>query len=420
MSARPEGLKLPPLRALIFDMDGTLYQSAALDRRYAHSLYAAVAENKKLSLPAARRFFQEHHEALARDLGTRPSKLYTLQTLGISDERWARHQGSCIHPGTVLKPDPRLRKMLLALRAQYRLAVVTNNHRQNTEETLACLGILEAFDEILTLSESRRFKPSSELYADMAQRLGVDATECLSIGDRYHLDLEPAAAVGMHTFWVRQNADLFRLPAVLEPAPAVTRRAQKRGTWVGAVSAAAQVLNAGRLAVLPTDTVYGLAALPTPAAVRWIYRAKGRAADNPLVLLLADAAAAASVAKVSPRARVLMQQHWPGGLTLVLPVKPGTPWGRITRGGATVAVRVPDQELMRRVIRQAGGVLATTSANRSGEPAPVSAQGLETRLASFVHLVVDAGPCPVKVPSTIARVSGACVQVLRPGSVKLS
>jgi L-threonylcarbamoyladenylate synthase len=114
-----------------------------------------------------------------------------------------------------------------------------------------------------------------------------------------------------------------------------------------------------------------------------------------------------------------MKQHWPGGLTLVLPAKPGTPWGKITRGGRTVAVRVPDNELMRRVIRSAGGLLATTSANRSGEPAPATARGLETRLASFVQLVVDAGPCPVKVPSTIARVKGKQVQVLRPGAINL-
>jgi L-threonylcarbamoyladenylate synthase len=297
--------------------------------------------------------------------------------------------------------------------------VVTNNHRKNTEETLACLGILEYFDEIMTLSESRRFKPSRELYRDMAQRLNVDPAECLSIGDRYHLDLEPAAAVGMQTFLVRGSGDLHHLSQVVQPAPALRRGARARPQWPGAVREASKVLKAGRLVILPTDTVYGLAAEPAPEAVRWIYRAKGRAAENPLVLLLADTAMAEKVAKVSPRAREMMKQYWPGGLTLVLPAKPGTSWGKITHGGSTVALRVPDNEFLRRVIRQAGGMLATTSANRSGEPAPASASGLETRLAAFVHLLIDAGPCRTKVPSTVARVQGARVEILRPGAVKL-
>jgi L-threonylcarbamoyladenylate synthase len=410
---------LPPLRALIFDMDGTLYQSAALDRRYAQSLYTMVATSKKIPLPEARRLFQERHEALARRLGTRPSKLFTLQAMGISDERWAQEAGSCIHPADVLKRDPRLRRLLLALRRNFRLAVVTNNHRENTEETLDCLGITDCFDEIGTLSESRRFKPSPQLYRDMARRLGVDPAECLSIGDRVHLDLEPAAAVGMQTFWVRRAADLYRLPRVVRPAGAVRRAALRRMQWPAVVREAARVLKAGRLAVVPTDTVYGLAAMPAPEAVRWIYRAKGRDEGKPLVLLLADAAAASRVAKVSSRARALMKQHWPGGLTLVLPVKPRTPWGRITRGDKSVAVRVPDHELLRAIIRRCGGVLATTSANVSGEPARASAAGLDTRLAAFVHLLIDAGPSRVKVPSTVARVQGARVEILRPGAVQI-
>jgi L-threonylcarbamoyladenylate synthase len=114
-----------------------------------------------------------------------------------------------------------------------------------------------------------------------------------------------------------------------------------------------------------------------------------------------------------------MAQHWPGGLTLVLPTKPRTPWGKITRGGRTLAVRVPDNPFMQDVIQRAGGALATTSANPSGATAPVTVAELDPTILAFAHLVVDAGPCRVKVPSTVARVIGTQVRVLRPGAVHL-
>jgi L-threonylcarbamoyladenylate synthase len=172
------------------------------------------------------------------------------------------------------------------------------------------------------------------------------------------------------------------------------------------------------LAILPTDTVYGLASLPEAEAVRWIYRAKGRAPENPLVLLLSDPGEAEKYAVVSARARGLMQRHWPGGLTLVLPVRPGTSWGRVTRGGRSVALRVPDHAWMRQVIRSCGGALAVTSANRSGAPAPTTARALDSALLAFAHLLVDLGTCPVKVPSTVARVAGSRLQILRQGAVQ--
>jgi L-threonylcarbamoyladenylate synthase len=400
-------------------MDGTLYRSAVLDQRYEESIYQMVAERKRVSLAQARIVFRTCHETLAARLKVRPSKLFTLNEMGISDRVWAARQGRCVKPGAVLKPDLRLRKMLLELSADFRLAVVTNNHRANTLETLACLGIGECFDEIMTLSESRCFKPSSELYRDMAGRLRVDPAECLSVGDRYHLDLEPAAAIGMHTVLVQSMQDVYQLPKYLLPACAETLVLRNNRGLEAAAKKVAAVLKAGHLAVLPTDTVYGLSAIPATDAVRWIYRAKGRAKENPLVLLLADAREAAKYARVTPKAQALMQQHWPGGLTLVLPAKPGTSWGKITRGGRTLALRVPDNAFMQKVIRLAGGALATTSANRSGEPAPITAQTLDARMLAFVHLVVDSGPCPVKIPSTVARVQGKRIRILRPGAVAL-
>lgn len=400
-------------------MDGTLYHSKVLDQRYEDSLYQIVADRKKISLAEGKAVFQAYHERLAARMKVRPSKLFTLNNMGISDRSWAACQGKAVRPGSVLKRDRKLQSLLAQLAPFFRLAIVTNNHRANTEETLACLGIGEYFDEVMTLSESRRFKPSPELYRDMAQRLGVAPEECLSIGDRYHLDLAPAAEVGMHTLLVQGMSDIYNMVHCLTPAQSEVMTVSGSRVHSRMAERVASVLSHGRLAVLPTDTVYGLSALPSAEAVRWIYRAKGRAAENPLVLLLANAAEASKYVVLNATAKALMAQHWPGGLTLVLPTRPRTPWGKITRGGRTLAVRVPDNPFMQDVIQRAGGALATTSANPSGDPAPVSAAALDSRILAFAHTVVDAGPCRVKVPSTVARVQGTRVTVLRPGAVQL-
>lgn len=412
MSPRPISV-----RALIFDMDGTLYRDPRLDRRYESSLYPLIAERKGLTLPAARRVFAEEYARLRDRLGRPPSKLYTLSRLGISDLDWAATTGR-IPVERWLKSDPRLRAALDRLRQRHRLGVVTNNHRANTLATLRVLGVLECFDEILTLSESRQFKPSPDLYTKMAKRLGVAPEDCLSVGDRPVQDLAPAAAVGMRTLWVRSLADVYALPRRVQPRPA--RRFSLR-TEAGARRSAQAVLEAvrrGGLAVVPTDTVYGLAAAPSDEAVRWLYRAKGRREDRPLVLLLADAHAAERYARVSSRARELMARHWPGALTLVLPVRPGTSWGRVTRGGRSVGVRVPDQPWLRAVLGRAGGALATTSANPSGRPSPLAAADVEEPILAFADVLADAGPCPVGRPSTVLRVSGKRVTVLRQGSIR--
>jgi len=409
---------LIPVQALIFDMDGTLYRNARLDRLYEESIYRLIAERRRIDLVDARRLFLEHYAAMTRELGIRPSKLYTLSRLGISDLDWARKHGR-LPCAEILRPDRRLRATLTTLAPWYRLGIVTNNHRANTLETLQTLGVAGFFDEVLTLSESRQYKPSSALYEQMAARLGVASESCLSLGDRYDLDLEPAAQVGMQTLLVRRMRDIYALPNVLKPVLAARYVAQTASECRLAVAAAAKVLTAGRLVVVPTDTVYGLAAAPEPQAVRWLYRAKGRPEANPLVLLLSDPDQAEAYAQISARARALMARHWPGALTLVLPVKPGTPWGRITRGGRTVALRVPDHALLRQIIRRAGGALATTSANRSGELAAASARNVDRRILAFSEAVVDAGIAPIGRPSTVAKVSGSRTLVLRQGSIRL-
>lgn len=185
-----------------------------------------------------------------------------------------------------------------------------------------------------------------------------------------------------------------------------------------AIARAAAVLAAGGLVAFPTETVYGLGADALDAtAVRRIFRAKRRPADNPLIVHLAGVDELARVAASVPAlATRLAGEHWPGPLTLVLDARPDVP--SVTTGGLrTVAVRVPDHPITLALIAAAGVPVAAPSANRSGRPSPTTAAHVVTDLGDDVDVVLDGGPCRVGVESTVVDVRGGVPVVLREGSV---
>jgi L-threonylcarbamoyladenylate synthase len=168
----------------------------------------------------------------------------------------------------------------------------------------------------------------------------------------------------------------------------------------------------------PTETVYGLGAHALDAAaVRRVFAAKGRPADNPLIVHLASAEELPRVvAALTPLARSLAADHWPGPLTLVLRARDDVP--AVTRGGLpTVAVRVPAHELALSLLREADVPVAAPSANRSGRPSPTTAQHVRDDLGDVVDVVLDGGPCAVGVESTVVDARGSRPVVLRPGAV---
>jgi tRNA threonylcarbamoyl adenosine modification protein (Sua5/YciO/YrdC/YwlC family) len=414
--ARPTQGSLPPVRGIIFDMDGTLYQNSTLEKRYIESAYQALAEKQRVSLRIARQRFQELFQRLTQEQGRPPSRLRTLSLLGVSDIHWAQGRGS-VKPETILHRDIRLRRTLQHLHMYFRLGLVTNNHRTNTLATLRALGIEDVFDEILTLSESRRFKPAPELYRMMAQRLHLEPVDCLSVGDRYHADLAPAARVGMHTLLVQRMKDIYRLPGIIKPkmalrVPMAHLSRMKMALWIR------RALRNQRLVIIPTDTVYGLASQPSAEGIRWLFRAKGRAEQQPIVLLLSDMSHARRFAAVTPFAKLIMKKYWPGALTLVLPVKRGTPWGNITRGKKTIALRVPDHALVRQFIRRQGGALAVTSANPSGQRAPWKMKQIDPQILAMAYGAIYDDPSHQQPPSTIAAIRGNRIQIVRQGSVR--
>ena len=182
-----------------------------------------------------------------------------------------------------------------------------------------------------------------------------------------------------------------------------------------AVADALAALEAGEAIVVPTDTVYGLAALPTmPGAVDRLYALKGRPADMPIAVLVANVEQVRGLAVLSAQALRLAGAFWPGPLTLVLPRRPGLD---LPLGGsaATIGVRWPDHPLIAR-LATAVGPLATTSANRTGAPTPATAAEAAASLAGAVGAVLDGGPC-AGTASTVVDVTGPDLRVLREGEL---
>lgn len=187
------------------------------------------------------------------------------------------------------------------------------------------------------------------------------------------------------------------------------------------IAIAAALLREGRLVAFPTETVYGLGANALDAsAVEGIYRAKGRPAYNPLIVHIAEAAYAHDiVAEWTAAADALASRFWPGPLTLVLPKQPNVP-DSVTAGLATVAVRVPSHPVAHALLVAAALPIAAPSANKSTEVSPTTGAHVAKSLGDAVDLILDAGPTPVGIESTVVDLSTPIPTLLRPGTISLT
>ena len=186
----------------------------------------------------------------------------------------------------------------------------------------------------------------------------------------------------------------------------------------GDVAAAAAILRTGGLVAMPTETVYGLAADARDGrAVARVYAAKGRPAFNPLIVHVPDTAAAFAIGAADAAAQRAADAFWPGPLTLVLPLRAGHGLSSlVTAGLPSVALRVPAHPLARALLAAFGGPLAAPSANPSGRISPTTADHVLDGLHGRIEAVLDGGPCPVGVESTIAA-PGPPARLLREGGI---
>ena len=183
----------------------------------------------------------------------------------------------------------------------------------------------------------------------------------------------------------------------------------------GAIDEAAELLRHGHLVVLPTDTVYGVGAIAFNAiAVNRLYRVKQRPYQKGIPVLLADFDDLEKVTRHVPEiAWRYIERFWPGPLTLIVPKSSNLPTAISPNEG--IAVRIPDNDVARALIRTAGGALAVTSANRSGHPPAQTASQALIELGGWVAAVLDGGPSPMSVASTIVSCLGSHPEIVREG-----
>ena len=185
-------------------------------------------------------------------------------------------------------------------------------------------------------------------------------------------------------------------------------------------AAAIEVLRAGGVVALPTDTVYGIAvALGTPGGIERLFHVKRRPPDKGIMLLIDDAAQAATIGVMGPAASALAKGCWPGGLTVVVPQRPDVPLpATLTAGAPTVGLRVPDHAAPR-ALAAAVGPLPTTSANVSGLPEARDATEILEQLGGAIDLILDGGEAQGGPASTVVDCCGALPVVLRLGAIPL-
>jgi L-threonylcarbamoyladenylate synthase len=198
------------------------------------------------------------------------------------------------------------------------------------------------------------------------------------------------------------------------------------GRIVDAASAAsirlaAEIIRNGGLVAFPTETVYGLGCNAlNPDAVARVFEAKRRPSFDPLIVhIVTDASLTQLVQGVTIAERRLMERFWPGPLTFIMPKQALAP-DLVTAGLPSIAIRMPAHPVAQALIREAGVPIAAPSANPFGYVSPTCAQHVFDGLGDRVDLILDGGPCPIGVESTIVSVRGPKPELLRPGSITLT
>ena len=187
------------------------------------------------------------------------------------------------------------------------------------------------------------------------------------------------------------------------------------------IAEAARLIRAGEPVAVPTETVYGLAADATNAeAIARIYEAKGRPAFNPLIVHVPDLGSAMQLGQFCDGASELAREYWPGPLTLVVPLREGSPIASLaTAGLSTVGLRVPAHPAMQALLRSADRPLAAPSANKSGSISPTRAEHVLKSLNGRIPLIIDAGATRCGLESTIIAATGGPLRLLRPGPIDI-
>ncbi len=179
-------------------------------------------------------------------------------------------------------------------------------------------------------------------------------------------------------------------------------------------------LKKGKIIIYPTDTVYGVGGILEEEVLKNIYKVKSRKFNSPLIALISNPQMIEKIAVIEEekkeKVEKLIEKFWPGGLTIILRKKESVP-NIMVSNGETVGVRIPNHQVAIEIIESAGGVLATTSANISGEATPGSFEEISDEIKKRVDIIIDDGKCPLGEASTIIDMSKEKINILREGSI---
>jgi putative hydrolase of the HAD superfamily len=199
------------IKVIIFDLDGTLYKSKEIAEKFARAAHYTLSKFKNIPLDDARKLIEEKRQEMEKEYSDSVPQTLILNSFGISTESWHKENIDFFDPRDYLTKDEKLKKSLDGLKKRYRLTVLTNNNKIQTERTLAALGLNALFDRVYTYNSFKLLKPNPEFFQKAVEDLNVEPEACFFIGDRNSVDLEPAKKLGMFTYKVKGPEDIYDL-----------------------------------------------------------------------------------------------------------------------------------------------------------------------------------------------------------------
>lgn len=197
------------MRAVIFDMDDTLYACYELRMRIRQAAWLLISQARHLTEAQGKEAYHRVRDRLTEEKGYRPSNWDILIALGIKEAEWISHSIESVDPTRFLKKDDRLIEVLKQLKKKYRLGILTNNNRVQAGRIVTVLGISELFDVIHAATEGGWRKPNPQPFRQIIRDLGCSADECMMVGDDNPIDLIPAGKLGMATYHVHTVMDVY-------------------------------------------------------------------------------------------------------------------------------------------------------------------------------------------------------------------
>jgi len=203
------------IKVILFDLDGTLYNSNEVRTKFAEAAYHALAKLKNIPVDDAKRLIEDTREKLKEQHGFPVPYTLTLIRFGMTVESWHKENIAYFDPRDFLSADAKLRKTLQDMKKRFRLAILTNNNEVQANRILEALNVQDLFDRVFTYNSFQTMKPNPKTFREAAKAMGVAPKECLVVGDRYSVDLIPAQDLGMQIYEVKGPEGIEKLVTAL-------------------------------------------------------------------------------------------------------------------------------------------------------------------------------------------------------------